>query len=423
MAKQKKIEIKYTPSLPFGDSPVREGIGIDVARMRVERTAKVKALMKKRGIPTLLATGEPNIRFLTGFKYEEFTRALGYCLFFVDDDPVVFAPAGSFQQMPDMMPWIKNWRIARSWLDEICGHAAACNEASTFAKEIFQELKKRGLTKEKVGTALLDELAKDSLRQVGLNVVDGLELLLDASATKTPDEINCLKMVASMCSVGFQRIIDVTKPGMTDSQVTGAVMAAMAEVGSEEVHAGVMSGPMAFQRTLTRLPRRIEYGDMMYSNLCGNSYMGYHSCLYRQFIVGRKPTPKQQSWYDAVKDRIDRAIDASRIGNTTADVAKVLDPVSRWGYKDEAEVLTIEFGHGLGLVTPSSPGMHYNYPVINRLWSLKYPQPLEEGMVIAYEMADGEHRVGGARLEDTIVITKNGPEVIDFFPRDEIIVI
>ena len=67
--------------------------------------------------------------------------------------------------------------------------------------------------------------------------------------------------------------------------------------------------------------------------------------------------------------------------------------------------------------------MHYNLPVINRLWSLKYPQPLEEGMVIAYEIADGEQGVGGARLEDTIVITKDGPELIDFFPRDEIIVI
>ncbi len=44
-------------------------------------------------------------------------------------------------------------------------------------------------------------------------------------------------------------------------------------------------------------------------------------------------------------------------------------------------------------------------------------------MVIAYESAEGEHFVGGARLENMVVITPNGPEVIDHYPSDEIIVI
>ena len=66
--------------------------------------------------------------------------------------------------------------------------------------------------------------------------------------------------------------------------------------------------------------------------------------------------------------------------------------------------------------------MHYNYPVINRQWSLKYPQIIEEGMVIAYESLEGEHRVGGVRMENMVVVTKNGAEIMDFFPRDEILV-
>jgi Xaa-Pro aminopeptidase len=67
--------------------------------------------------------------------------------------------------------------------------------------------------------------------------------------------------------------------------------------------------------------------------------------------------------------------------------------------------------------------VHYNYPVINNQWSLKHPQPFEEGMVIAYESCEGEHMVGGVRLEDMVVVTKNGPEAIDFYPREEIIVL
>jgi hypothetical protein len=52
---------------------------------------------------------------------------------------------------------------------------------------------------------------------------------------------------------------------------------------------------------------------------------------------------------DLDSDTLDKAIEVTRIGKTTADAAKAFPPASKWGYKDEAEVLSIEFGHGIGL--------------------------------------------------------------------------
>jgi Xaa-Pro aminopeptidase len=66
--------------------------------------------------------------------------------------------------------------------------------------------------------------------------------------------------------------------------------------------------------------------------------------------------------------------------------------------------------------------VHYNYPIINRQWSLQYPEEIEEGMVIAIEGIEGVHRKAGVRTESMVVVTANGPELIDHFPRDEIIV-
>ncbi|MEK7783011.1 MAG: M24 family metallopeptidase, partial [Candidatus Binatota bacterium] len=136
------------------------------------------------------------------------------------------------------------------------------------------------------------------------------------------------------------------------------------------------------------------------------------------FIVGRKPTDKEKDWYKRVVDRISAIIEEIKPGKTTADAAKHFPPASSWGYKEEVEVLASEIGHGIGLGGGGSSG--YDIPIINRQWSFKFPQVFEEGMTIAVESREGETRAGGVRLENMLVVTKDGAEIMDHFPRDEI---
>jgi Xaa-Pro aminopeptidase len=146
--------------------------------------------------------------------------------------------------------------------------------------------------------------------------------------------------------------------------------------------------------------------------------MGYGSCTYRTFMVGRQPTAKEKDWYKQVRDRVDAVIGEIKPGNSTADAARHFPPATKWGYKSEVEVLASEIGHGIGLGTSTG----YDIPIINRLWSLDHPQVFEEGMTLAVECREGEHRVGGVRLENMMVVTKNGAEIMDYFPREEILV-
>lgn len=414
--------VKMASKLIFGPARTDLREDFNIPRMREARAARMKRVLKREGIPAVLVTYEPNVRYLTGFSWAEFMTFLSYSLFFVEHDPVIYAHAGSYHQMPDQMPWIKEWRIARSWLSEIAGPAATQEEVGLFAKEIQEELKKRGLAREKLGIIGFEHRTREALKGLGLNLVEAWPLLLEASAIKSEDEINCFKMVASLLSSGWQRVREVCKVGMNVGTLRRAVMDAMTDAGVEVARCNIQSGPLGFERGVTYLDRRIEYGDVLHVPLCGTKFMGYPACGYRTFIVGRGPTPIERDWYQRVLDSVDAAIEATRVGKTTADAAKAFPPASKWGYKEEAEVLTVEIGHGLGMPVLYPCNVSYGLPNVNRQWSLKYPQPFEKGMIIAYESLEGEHRVAGVRLEHMVVVTDNGSEVLDHYPREIITV-
>jgi Xaa-Pro aminopeptidase len=414
--------IHYADKLHFGPTSNDVHEGIDLARMRADRAARMRQVMRANGIPALLVTGAENVRYLVGFWWSEFQLQAAYALFFAEHDPVVYAPAGSYHQMPDQAPWIPHWRIARSWMGGTVMEGAAEDEAKLFAEGIVSELGARGLAAEPLAVSEFDARAVEALKARGVEVRPGLPLLMESSRIKTRDEISCLKMVASISTTGFQQALESLRPGVLQSKVAKDVKRAVEDAGSEFGASKVMAGPLGFERGISGSDRRLEYGDLAYVLTCGTSFLGYTACLYRQYVVGRPPTAAEKGWYAELRDRLDAVISELSPGRTTADAAAHFKPASEFGFDDEAELLTIEYAHGIGLVNVGSRFVHYNYPIINRQWSLQYPEEIEEGMVIAVEGIEGVHRQGGVRLESMVVVTADGPRLIDHFPRDEILV-
>lgn len=386
-------------------------------RMRQYRMERARKIMRKNGIPVLLEASTANIRYLTalrGFNYP----MCRYVLFFVEHDPVMFEHDGYYHQMPDQAPWIKEWRPARSWLTGAPGLEACQDEAKQFAADIHRELESRGLLGEKLGLGGFDGIAREALTAAGIkNIVDTRATMLEARSIKNQDEISCLKMAAAIVDGVWFRVWESLKPGKKDTDLATVASAAGYEYGAETaVPGGWRTGPTTFDRGFHQSSRIIQVGDLVYGSLCGLTYMGYGTCTYRTFIVGRPPTDKEKDWYKRLLDRINSIIEEIKPGKTTADAAKHFPPASTWGYKEEVELLASEIGHGIGLGTSGG----YDMPIINRLWSLKFPQVFEEGMTIAVEAREGETRIGGVRLENMLVVTKDGAEIMDRFPRDEI---
>jgi len=407
--------IKMSSKLTFGTDIADWQERIDVSRMRAERAEKARQAMRKHGIAALLATQGHDFRYLTGLRGADFMPQLYYVLFFAEGDPVVYVHSTWLHQLPDQAPWIKNWRVARAWLRGGPGPEATQDETQLFASEIRQELRERGLAGEKLAIIGFDGPAREALTALGITLIDGWPLMLEATATKTEDEINCLKTVAGICEAAWFKVWAALRPGMRDTDLSRIAIDAAYEAGADEVPPlGFYTGPLSFDRGFPRAGRIIQTGDLIYSSLCNIKYLGYVSCTYRTLIAGRKANKKEKDMYQVLLDRLDAVIDAIRPGATTADAARHFPPAAKWGYKEEAEVLTAEIGHGIGLFM-------YGPPIINRQWSLAHPQVFEPGMVLAVEGREGEFRAGGVRLENMIVITKDGPEIIDHMPRDHII--
>ncbi len=405
--------VRAAAKLTFGTTTSDWQERVNTARMRAERAERVRKLMRRDGLAVILAARPDNTRYLTGLRGAEFMPQLWYVLFFAEHDPVVFAHAGWHVQLPLDAPWIKQWRVARSWLAGAPGPEATQKEARLFAQEIRAELEARGLAKEKLGLVGFDGVAAAALAQAGITTVDAWRLMLEATAVKTADEITCLKIVATICEAGWYTAWRTLRPGVRDIDVAPEVVKALYTAGADESPPiNFHSGPTSFDRGFNRSGRMLQYGDLVYTPMCGVTYLGYRSCTYRTFVMGRKPNAREQEWYKQLLDRIDGVIDAIKPGATTADAAKHFPPATTWGYKDEVEVLTMEIGHGVGLY-------QYQYPIINRQWSLENPQVFEPGMVIAVEGREGAPRVGGVRLENMVVVTETGAEIIDHFPREE----
>src|SRR5207237_1907578 len=110
------------------------------------------------------------------------------------------------------------------------------------------------------------------------------------------------------------------------------------------------------------------------------------------------------------------AIETIRPGVTTDKVAAHWPKAEEYGFSSEMEAFGLQFGHGLGMAL-------HERPIISRLNSLDHPVEIKEGMVFALETycpaSDG---YSAARIEEEVVVTRTGHEVLFKFPSQELLV-
>ena len=387
---------------------------VDVARMRQERFAKAQAAMKKNGVPVALLLRTENIRYVTGTRYPEFVEKLTYAVTFAEHEPVVFTGGGP--GMRGTFPWVKpeNLKLSIHWAEESPGRDATWEAAKRFASEIKAELKQKGLEKEKLGyDGLLDEPGRQALTEAGIQLFGIQPVMLEARAIKTQDEINCFHMAAVIADTAHYAMYQAIKPGVREREIAAVGYDSLLRNGSEMgVDIAVSSGGMIGGMGPDKI---IQVGDVVTIDIVKASYMGYKTCYYRNYVVGRKPTDREKDLHKKSLERMYKVIDTIKPGISTADCAKHWTPAKDKGFPEEWYMWCDDLAHGMGLKL-------YEYPIINRLWSLDHPMTIEKGMTMAIECMEFDPLVGRTKLEEMIAVTDTGVEIFTRMPVKDMII-
>jgi Xaa-Pro aminopeptidase len=211
----------------------------------------------------------------------------------------------------------------------------------------------------------------------------------------------------------YQMIYEELKPGVRESDIVARVNKMLYEMGSDDVEAvNAVAGERCSPHPHNFTDRIIRPGDQAFFDII-QAYMGYRTCYYRTFNVG-KATPAQRDAYSKAREWMDAAIERVRPGVGTDEIAAVFPKAQDFGFPDEMEAFALQFGHGLGVAL-------HERPIISRLVSFEKPYEIKAGMVFALETycpaSDGR---SAARIEEEVVVTDKGCEVITLFPAKEL---
>jgi Xaa-Pro aminopeptidase len=390
---------------------------IDFARLRADRLARAKQMLDASDLGALLLFDPNNIRYVTSTHIGEWARDKNarFVLLPRGADPILwdFGSAARHHQL--YAPWLPPESFRAGVAPMRGAMPVETGVPDRLAEKIVVELRERDLLGDPVGVDMADLVTLEALQRAGVQVTDGSRVMLEARKIKTAEEIALLDHACGIVDAVYEEIYRLLRPGVYEHQIVARAQELLFEMGSEQVEAiNAVSGDRCNPHPHVFSDRLLRPGDQAFFDVI-HSFMGYRTCYYRTFNVGGISQPQLDA-YKQCRDWLDAAIELVRPGTTTDEIAAVWPTAEELGFPSEEACFGLQFGHGVGV------GL-YEPPMISRVHSFECPVQLEEGMVFALETycaaTDGR---SAARIEEEVVVTKDGNRILTRFPAEELLV-
>jgi len=358
--------------------------------MSMVRIEKLRRALADTGVPSALFQHPVDVSYLTGFTGS--TAAL-----VVTAERAVFITDGRYEE-----------QAARE-----CGHLerVIARTSDGYPGRIRDMVQELGIATLGVEGDTMSVNGFASLRKALSEVGGGVELkplpnvVLGLRRIKDDEEIRRIRAACALADRAFEQFLTLLRPGKTEKQVA-AELEFWAKVQGAEKEAFdtiVASGVRSALPHGRASEKPLAAGEFVTLDF-GVRLDGYHSDLTRTVFLG-EPTDRHREVYQAVLDAQATAVGAIRAGVS----GKAVDAAARelLAARGLGDAFKHGLGHGLGLMVHDHPAL-----------SPREELTLQAGMVLTVEPGVYLEGWGGVRIEDDVVVTESGCEVLTHAPKE-----
>ncbi len=408
----KEMVLKYS-------SPPKE-IPFSVNEYR-ERLNRVRKLMAQEKIDLLFLSAPASLFYISGYQAE----------WYQSQSPKIWPPASGIAIHVDH----DNFIDFDTEEEEILARYTSISSDTRIYREtaettgmlswIVQELKKEEWLPGTAGLEMwsyrpnraVSEMFQSALEKEGCRVIDGTDIVREVRAIKSPQEIAYVEKAAKIAEVGHKAAIETMRPGMTELDVYGEIVNAMAKAGGENpaIPVLVTSGPKCACLHALASRKKIEKGEIVNIDVCG-VFNRYHANMARTYSMG-KPNPD-----------VARVVELSAGAfDVIAELIRPNLPVGEFNermkaYYQETDILRDAWwfgGYELGIAFPPDWVGEFVYDVnIDAGDQLFVP-----GTVVNYESNFYlPHKAGASYQINTLIFTEERARILGEIPNDIIVI-
>lgn len=356
-----------------------------------ERIAEVSDWINQQNVDLVLFFDRDNIRYFTGFRLN---RAANSILAVKRDGHLTYVVA-----QLDLERAKRN-----CWVEDIVPFPEDTPNYLSALRPLFGNKVRRVAVE-------LDVLTVEQARQLqklalhAFEFVDIRPLTTQLRLIKTVEELDCLRQAAVIADRVMQKLLPELRVGVTETEIVGLAEYYLRAEGAEGAafEPFIMSGENAWlpQRVCSR--KALRPGELAILDL-GAQYEGYCSDLTRTVAVGEL-SADQRRLFRIVRLAQQAALEAIRPGVAALEVDRAArEPIEAEGLGNYFPHLT---GHGVGVSIHEAPILDRGVDTV-----------LQPRMVMTVEPGLYVPGVGGARVEDMVVVTPSGYEVLTNAPRE-----
>ena len=361
----------------------------------MNKIQQLQSFLQQTNTDAAFITTPDNVFYFSNFNSDPHERLLGVVVF-KEQAPFLICPK---MEVPDAK--------AAGWNYDVIGHADTDNAWEVLVNKI--QACGVSISKMAIEKAHLTVERLEALQSFYPNVMfDRLDdKINDMRVIKDETELEKMREAAKLADYAVQVGCDAIAEGKTEMDILNEIESAIKAKGyAMSFDTMVLAGEKSASPHGTPGDRKIKRGDMILFDL-GVIYEGYCSDITRTVAFG-EVSEAQKDIYNTVRKANEEAIAAVKPGVRACDLDKISrDVITNAGY---GEYFTHRLGHGLGISV-------HEYPSVTGTNEMA----LKPGMVFTIEPGVYKADVTGVRIEDDVVVTEDGVEVLTKFTKELII--